>query len=256
MVLALYTACMKLRSLSSQLVLLTCSALMMGCSASHRADPFAEMQPVTPELGSWHEAEIAAFEQSHAQAMPAPHQALFIGSSSIRMWKTLERDMSPVPVLNRGFGGSKTPEVLAVFDRIVRPYEPSIIVYYCGDNDLGTDNTDSESAAMGFIQFDRLARESWPGLQSIYIPIKPSLARWSNWDAMERANSLVKEYCEMTGGAYYADTVTPTLTPDGTPDPSIFLADGLHMNERGYEIWTGVLRPMVLDAWTRVERDD
>lgn len=247
---------MKPNSISSRsLVLVACILMMGACASQNRPDPFAEMRAITPELGSWHEAEIAAFEHRDAQDMPAPNLALFIGSSSIRLWKTLERDMAPVPVLNRGFGGSKTPEVLAVFDRIVRPYEPSIIVYYCGDNDLGTDNTDSESAAMGYIQFDRLARAAWPDVQSIYIPIKPSLARWSNWDAMERTNAIVQQYCEMTDGAFYADTVTPTLVADGTPDPSIFLGDGLHLNEHGYDIWTGVIRPMVLEAWSRVDRD-
>jgi lysophospholipase L1-like esterase len=236
--------------------LITCSTLSAGCTTSTRDDPFAEMQQVTPELGSWHEPQIQAFEESDAKQMPAPGQALFIGSSSIRMWKSLAEDMSPVPVINRGFGGSTTPEVLAVFDRIVKPYAPSIIVYYCGDNDLGTENTDSESAAMGFIQFDRLARETWPDVQTIYIPIKPSLARWSNWDAMERANEIVRSYCEMTDGVTYADTASPTLLENGQPDPAIFLGDGLHMNERGYEIWTGVLRPIVLDAWSETRRDD
>ena len=34
---------------------------------------------------------------------------------------------------------------------------------------------------------------------------------------------------------------------DGTPSgrPELFVDDQLHMNERGYEIWTRVLRPVV-----------
>ncbi|MBL8761985.1 MAG: hypothetical protein JNL50_11860, partial [Phycisphaerae bacterium] len=173
----------------------------------------------------------------------------FIGSSSIKFWKLLATDMSPAPVLNRGFGGSKTRELLGVFDRIVTPYQPSVIVYYCGDNDLSTDNTDSQSAADGFIAFDRRCRERWPNIRVIYIPIKASIARWKNWPAMQRANSLVRDYCARTPGAIYVDTVTPTLGADAKPDPSLFEADGLHINAKGYELWTRTLRPAVLEAY-------
>ncbi|MCB9883203.1 MAG: GDSL family lipase [Planctomycetes bacterium] len=207
-----------------------------------------------PTEAAWYENEIRAFEQADAASQPAPGQVLFIGSSSIRLWKTLAEDMAPMPVLNRGFGGSKTPEVLAVFDRIVTPYAPTVVVYYCGDNDLGTDNHDAEGAAAGFITFDRRARASWPDVEVFYIPIKASLARWKNWESMRQANGFVQAYCEKTAGAHYLDTVTPTLTAEGTPDPSIFLKDGLHLNAKGYALWTNVVRDPVLMAWQRRTR--
>ncbi len=54
-------------------------------------------RPNTPDLprsrplGEWHEGEIEAFEQADARAMPEPGQVLFIGSSSVRMWKHSRR---------------------------------------------------------------------------------------------------------------------------------------------------------------------
>lgn len=237
-------------------ILLTLSPmLLIACGQVVGDDPLASMPPVEPYLGEGHAREIAAFEQADAQQMPAPNQALFIGSSSIRLWDTLARDMAPAPVINRGFGGSQTPEVLAVFDRVVRPYDPALIVYYCGDNDLGEHNTNAQGPAMGFMQFAEKARAAWPDIQIIYIPIKASLARWGNWEAMERANGIVRSYCDRTPGMIYADTVTPTLTPQGAPMPDIFEPDGLHLNAKGYAIWTRTLRPIVLDAWARVDRD-
>lgn len=225
--------------------------ILIGCSAGGSAEgPAGGLSEAAP----WYEDEIRAFEAADAALPPAPGGVLFIGSSSIRMWDTLAEDMAPAPVINRGFGGSKTGEVLAVFDRIVTPYEPGVIVYYCGDNDLGTDNTDARAAAQGFITFDARARALWPEVEVVYIPIKASLARWSNWDAMRRANDTVAAYCERTPGATFADTVTPTLGPDGRPDPAMFLDDGLHLAPAGYEAWTGVLRPVVLDAWNRSVR--
>jgi hypothetical protein len=52
----------------------------------------------------WSE-DIAAF----ASKAPGPSGALlFVGSSSIRRWTDLSEHMAPIPVINRGFGGSKS----------------------------------------------------------------------------------------------------------------------------------------------------
>ena len=237
-------------------LLLACEVLA-GCARSHSNHPDAPAAPPappiarasTPDTVPWYEPEILAFETLDLASPPAPGQALFIGSSSIRMWSSLSNDMGAIPVLNRGFGGSTTPDVLAVFDRIVRPYAPRVIVYYCGDNDLGTSNTDADAAAQGFIAFDRRVRELWPAAPVLYISIKPSIARWSNWEAMSRANRIVRDYCERTDGPTFLDIASPMLGPDGTPDPSLFASDGLHLNTRGYETWTRVVRPALERAW-------
>lgn len=220
-----------------------------GCRAHQpdRAEPPAPTSSTEPAL--WYEPEIRAFEAADRAAPPPPGQVLFIGSSSIRLWTTLAEDLKPAPIINRGFGGSKTHEVLAVFDRIVPPCRPAVIVYYCGDNDLGTDNTGSNAAAQGFIDFDRRARALWPDVKTFYISIKPSLARWSNFPAMQQANNLVRSYCERTPGARFLDAATPTLVADGRPDPTLFEQDGLHLNAKGYAVWTSVIREPVLHAW-------
>ncbi|MCL4220254.1 MAG: hypothetical protein KJZ65_02675 [Phycisphaerales bacterium] len=207
-------------------------------------------QTAAPPQPAWYENEIRAFEEADAVNPPTPGQVLAIGSSSIRMWTTLGEDLAPAPVLNRGFGGSRTHEVLAVFDRIVRPCNPSVIIYYCGDNDLGTDNTDARAAADGFMAFEQRARALWPQVEVFYIAIKPSMARWTNWPAMATTNALVRQYCESTPGAHFLDIATPMLTPRG-PDPMLFLPDGLHLNKRGYELWTSIVRPPVVEAWQK-----
>ena len=232
---------------------------LCSCVSEPASPPAVETRPAEaaalPQAPpAWYENEIRAFEAADRVSPPAAGGVLFVGSSSIRLWEDLEHAMAPARVLNRGFGGSKTREVLAVFDRIVRPSNPSIIVYYCGDNDLGTDNTDAEAAAEGFLAFDRRARALWPTVRTFYIPIKPSIARWKNWPAMEKANGLVRAYCERTPGATYLDTVTPMLTAEGRPDPSIFKEDGLHMNAKGYERWNAVVRPEVVRAWGAVAK--
>jgi lysophospholipase L1-like esterase len=210
--------------------------LLASCTAPAKAPAAA------PEVSPpWYEAEIQAFEAADRAHPPASGQVLFVGSSSIRMWKDVAGDMG-VPALNRGFGGSRTREVLAVADRIVFPYRPSTIVYYCGDNDLGTDNHDSAAAAAGFTAFAELARRRLPGVRILYLSIKPSVARWSNWPAMAAANALVQDYAAETEGVEFVDLAPCLLGADGRPDPALFLADGLHLNAAGYARWARIVR--------------
>src|SRR3954465_10740978 len=89
----------------------------------------------TVDLAKW-EPEIRAFQQADRMSPPAPGGILFAGSSSIRLWTTLRDDFRGLPVLNRGFGGSQIREGTAFADRIVIPYRPSLIVFYCGSNDV------------------------------------------------------------------------------------------------------------------------
>ncbi|MBL8762597.1 MAG: hypothetical protein JNL50_14980, partial [Phycisphaerae bacterium] len=107
----------------------TCLLVATLCLASCASPPSPSVQPApaspatsAPTPAPWYEPEIRAFESADLASPPAPGQVLFIGSSSIKFWKLLATDMSPAPVLNRGFGGSKTRELLGVFDRIVTPY--------------------------------------------------------------------------------------------------------------------------------------
>src|SRR5688572_2394579 len=91
---------------------------------------FASAQPAP------FEKEIAAFEAADAKSPPPQGAVLFIGSSSIRLWKSLEQDFPNLKVINRGFGGSQIEHSNRYFDKIVAPYRPKLIVFYAGGNDV------------------------------------------------------------------------------------------------------------------------
>src|SRR5258705_4276977 len=82
------------------------------------------------------DADIAAFEAQDRTNPPPKDAILFIGSSSIRMWKTLAQDFPEHKVINRGFGGSEIADSVHFADRIVIPYRPKMVVMYAGGNDI------------------------------------------------------------------------------------------------------------------------
>jgi len=198
--------------------------------------------PAAPS-GRW-EPEIAAFEAADRVQYPPPGATVFIGSSSIRAWKTLEEDFRGMPVVNRGFGGSQMEDAGRYVDRIVVPYLPLAVVLYEGDNDIAAGKS-AETVAEDFDRFVAAVRADLPLVPVYVISIKPSLARWKLWLEMKRANELIRRKCDQARRLFFIDVAGPMLGPDGTPRPEIFIEDGLHLNRRGYDIWTRTIRPFL-----------
>lgn len=192
-------------------------------------------------LEKW-EPEIAAFEQKDQASPPAKGGIVFIGSSSIRKWTTLTQDFPDLPVLNRGFGGSELPDSTAFAERIVFPYEPRLIVMYAGSNDIHLGKS-PEQVAASFRAFAEKIHERLPKAHLDYISISPNPARWAEIDRIKAANTLLSEYCAQHDYLTFVNFYPLMLGEDGLPKPDIFAADRLHMNPKGYAIWTANLRP-------------
>ena len=203
------------------------------------------------------QSDIAAFEAWDAKNTPASNAVLFVGSSSIRMWPSAQR-FPNLPVINRGFGGSQISDVNHFFDRIVKPYDAPVIVFYAGDNDINAGQTPSQ-VLDHYREFVQKAVANRRDVRIIYVPIKPSLARWALWSTMKAANAQVRGFTdgfmarrEESGGAgarlYYADIAPPMLGADGKPRPELFIEDGLHMTPAGYDIWDDIVGKAIAEA--------
>jgi len=194
-------------------------------------------------FAKWEEP-ISAFEQADKENPPPAHPVLFVGSSSIRLWD-LDKSFPNLKTLNRGFGGSTIADSIHFFDRIIRPYQPKIIILYAGDNDIKKELSPREV----FENFKTLANKietSLPGTHLIYIAIKPSISRKKLWPEMKQANDLIAAWCAQRSILSFADIAKPMLdNPGHEPNPDLFKKDGLHLNEKGYELWRKVLSPLI-----------
>ena len=158
------------------------------------------------------EDAIAAFETADAKSPPARDSILFVGSSSIRFWKSLEEDMKGLPVINRGFGGSQMNHLIYNVARIITPYEPRIIVVYEGDNDLAEGSGKTPDRVLAdYRKLVELVHASKSDVQIYFLAIKPSKLRWEQWPEMKRANALI-ERCRRTCACGRS---APTALPSG-----------------------------------------
>jgi len=190
----------------------------------------------------WKE-DIQKFKEQDSKTPPPQNAVLFIGSSSIRGWNT-KKWFSDIETINRGFGGSYIIDSVYYADRIVIPYNPKTIVFYAGDNDTA-DGKNPEMIFADFKAFIIKVRKALPKTRIITISIKPSIDRWKFWSQMQKANSLIRSYCEKQPNIYFVDVSKVMLDSSGHPRKDIFLPDGLHINETGYQLWTLLVRPLI-----------
>ncbi|HWX21850.1 MAG TPA: SGNH/GDSL hydrolase family protein [Candidatus Binatia bacterium] len=194
----------------------------------------------THNSSKW-ESEISAFEAGDRTNRPPKDCIIFVGSSSIRRWTSLVTDFPDLPVVNRGFGGSQLADSASFADRIIVPYQPRQVVIYAGGNDINAGKS-PEVVYGDFVALVAKIHSQLPHARIAYISSAPNLQRWAQVEKVRRLNALAEAYCRHHGFDFI--NVFPLmLGPDGRPKPDIFVADGLHMNPRGYALWKEAIRP-------------
>ncbi len=188
------------------------------------------------------EKEIRFLEMQDRISFPDSACTLFVGSSSIREWKTLRDDLSELNAVNKGFGGSRIDHVLHYFDRLVLPYQPSKIFIYEGDNDMAHGRISPQQFVDSCKVLVKQIRQKKPDVEIYFISIKPSPRRKRVWYKMKQANRLLKEFAQTTPNVGFIDVAGAMLNKSGNIRNDIWLDDRLHMNEKGYEIWTETIR--------------
>lgn len=194
------------------------------------------------------EKSIRLFENYDKQHPPKKGEIVFVGSSSIKFWQSLSRDMAPLITIRRGFGGCRISDVVFYTDRIVTPYEPRAVVLFAGTNDLMGSIWDKspEQILHHYKKFVSKVHKKLPLTSIYYLSITPTRARLRYWPTANRANTLIKEYCAAHKRLYFIDTTDAIMGNDGLPRDDLFIADDLHLNEKGYALWTSLIKPHLM----------
>ena len=188
--------------------------------------------------------DIAAFAAADATNPPPQGCIVFTGSSYIRFWKTLAQDFPGMRTVNRGFGGCQLADVYAYADRIIIPYAPREVVIYAGGNDIDAGKT-PEIVFGDFVALMTKLQTALPRTKLVFISCPPSPKRWKETEQIQRANSLIAEYCG-SHDITFVNTFPLMLGDNGLPRPDIYVEDHLHMNAKGYAIWRKAVAPVLV----------
>jgi lysophospholipase L1-like esterase len=190
------------------------------------------------------EKEISAFEASDRTNPPPKRALLFTGSSMIRKWSTLAKDFPNQQVINRGFGGSEVLDATHFENRIVFPYEPKMIFFRAGGNDIANGKS-PEQVFADFKEFATTVHARLPETEIVFLSWNPTPLRWAQHEKEMTYNNLVREFTAQAPYVKYCDTWNISLDKDGKPRPELFEPDRLHFNADGYKLLAERVRPFL-----------
>lgn len=200
----------------------------------------------------WLHRYAADVEELAAKAAADPRKdidVLFFGSSSIRLWNGLEEMMTPLSVVNRGYGGATVRDILVNYDKLMAHYNPKAFVVFC-DNDICGNEVDlTVSGVLDHYRllFNRLDQD-YPGVPVFFLSWKYSGLRAFMRDTQKLVNDVMADYASSSEQVTFVDVNTTLLQPDGDINQSLFESDNLHINRDGYLLWTSVLKPHLLEV--------
>lgn len=192
------------------------------------------------------DAEITKLQQKFVADQSPTGGVLFVGSSSIRLWKVQEA-FPGLSVRNHGFGGSTLADSVHFFERIVQPVRPEAVVLYAGDNDLAGGKS-PEQVTEDFRSLAELMLTRLPECRRVlYLSIKPSIKRWANAEKIRQTNTMIRDECQKHERLTFVDIWPLMLDSAGQPRADLLVDDGLHLNADGYVIWNQALAPLLKD---------
>jgi lysophospholipase L1-like esterase len=198
-------------------------------------DPQPLIVSPSPVPANPFESEVTSLEAKLSQSPISSSPIVFYGSSSIRLWKSLQQDFSGYAVLNCGFGGSRLTDCVRYANRIVIPRKPSAIVIYAGDNDLAI-GTAPEKVFNSFQQLFAIFRSYSPSIPIAFVSVKPSPARLMFLDNILKFNRLVEDFLKAQPETEYIDVCSDMLGQDRKPIRALFVNDQIHLSAAGYQI--------------------
>ena len=195
-----------------------------------------------PEVKAW-EPEIEKFTAPGNTEQYAEDAIVFAGSSSIRLWKTLDSDMKPYNVIRRGYGGAKLSDYGVYSNRIFENIPGKALVLFIANDITGSEKDKSPGEIKKlFLSIVKTFRRTHPGAPVFWIAITPTSSRWKVWPEIKEANEIIRETCEKGKNLYFIATDSAFLNEQGLPRDELFVADKLHLNEDGYRVWTEIIK--------------
>lgn len=169
---------------------------------------------------------------------------MFLGNSITEggNWAKLTGDPS---VINRGIGGDITYGILQRLDDVIKR-KPSKLFILIGINDIGKDIPD-EAIANNYVKIIKRVQTSSPGtviyVQSI-LPLNPAVPNfpqhYDKQDHVVHTNQLLREVAKMTNTIFV--NLFPLFLDNQHLLDKKYTNDGLHLNEKGYEVWVSYLK--------------
>ncbi len=208
--------------------------MLIGCRAekAERAEQTEQTEQTEPE-------------PSETAAVPEPEEVgtVVMLGDSLTEWGDFSRYFASIELRNLGIAGDTITGVTERVDQ-VGALNPDLLLIQCGINSLADDRLSAcldeyetlaaKAAALGEIRIV---------LQSV-LPISEEFARLipCSDSTIQAFNDGLRKIADEYGFGYL--DLYGSFVLDGAMDPAL-TTDGLHLNEKGYDIWAEIIRPYI-----------
>lgn len=167
-------------------------------------------------------------------------EIIFYGASNFRLWTDMEDDLSEYKVQNHAFGGSTDKLLVEYADKLLYPYNPSIVFFQTGSNDyVSLSGTDEEKvkACMEYKKqmFDTF-HEKCPNAKFVVMSGLLLPGRSEYTELTQKVNDELEKYCDSKDYMYFVDSEDMTYQ-NGEYREDLFIKDGIHLNHTGQLLW-------------------
>lgn len=215
------------------------------------AGAIATTIPVTqrrePNNYEWQDRHRATLEHLRTHTP----KAVILGNSITHFWggepagpsrngaESWDRVMRPAGFQNLGYGWDRIENVLwRVYHGELDGYEAKQVVLMIGTNNLGTNKNEEIVEGLRFLL--SAIRDRQPNASVLVIGILP---RRGMEQDVKNINRNIKQMAQKNG-CKFCDAGSPLLQKDGKVNESLFVGDGLHPNEKGYNLIAGKITGM------------
>lgn len=176
-------------------------------------------------------------------------EIVFYGASNFRLWTEMENDLSEYKVQNHGFGGSTDKLLVEYADKLLYPYDPSIVFFQTGSNDYVSLSGSDEEKVKKCMEFKEYMfdtfHEKCPDAKFVVMSGLLLPGRSEYLELTKMVNIELKKYCDTKDYMYFVDADDMTYV-DGVYQDELFIKDGIHLNHEGQLLWRDkYIRPML-----------
>lgn len=186
--------------------------------------------------------DIDALRKANATDSDA-NAVLFLGSSSIRMWKSISEDIAPIKPIRRGYGGAKYCDLAIYTPALVRGLQFKAAAIFIGNDITGSqhDKTPEEVARLSRIVIQAV-RSEVSDVPILLISVTATPSRFKHWPRIREVNRALENLARSERNVSFLETQSHYLNEKQEPKPEYFVKDMLHQNEAGYKVWGGLVR--------------
>ena len=178
-------------------------------------------------------------------------RVVFMGDSITEEWSRLYPNyFEERSYINRGIGGQTTPQMLIRFKQDVVDLRPNVVVILAGTNDIAGNTGPSNVKMITDNIFSMATLATAHGIQVVLSSVLPVYTyEWSPEivdppSTIDAVNERLKEHAE-SNDLYYLDYFSE-MVDDKKGLKKEYTPDGVHPNEKGYELMSAIAEKLSL----------